>query len=587
MASYNNPAFAGEVNGEATNEISTSNQTSGPAESQAPPQKYKPSCCTIFWIVMASVGLVMNIAMLAGGYQAMFDAIFKDKMELKEGSQTFEMWQTTPFPLLMYLYFYNITNPEEYQQGGKIKLQEVGPIVYAEYHQKKNISFHDNNKTVSFMQERWWIYDDEKSVVKEDDIITALNTIPISAAYSNRWSDIMLEGLAGNIEDVGEELFMNVKAGDLLFYGFSTPLLDLMGEFMDPDNIPPLPPIPGWLQNYLESHNKTLPTIDEIFAELFPPGLLEYDKFGWFYGRNHSVTFDGHWNMYTGADGLENLGIVGTWQGKNTTDFFPAPCNKMIGSAGELFTPNLQKDFIQFFTPDLCMSVKLYYEKEFTEENGLHVYRYIADDRTFSNGSTWPENECYCVKGTCAPKGLVNAESCRYGSPSFISYPHFYLADPWASHNVEGVNEPDPEKDLFYMDFIPEMGVPAHVAVKMQINMHVQPYKGTTYCKKMILGKPVGLHKGPCVDGKGEEVVLGKIEMFENITDGLVPLIWFEETADVPAEFVGQLKMLMFIIKTPVTTIIFSVSLVISALILVVCSYIIYSGKKKAREAAF
>merc|ERR1719369_95577 len=121
----------------------------------------------------------------------------------------------------------------------------------------------------------------------------------------------------------------------------------------------------------------------------------------------------------------------------------------------------------------------------------------------------------------------------------------------------------------------------------MQINMHIQPYKGEEYCfKKNIIGVPSGLHKGPCKDGeRGETKILGKIDMLENVVDGLVPLIWFEEVVDVPAEAAGPVKMLMYVIKSPVMTIFFSVQLLISALILTGCSYRIYSGKKKARQS--
>ncbi|CAL4230381.1 unnamed protein product [Meganyctiphanes norvegica] len=556
-------------------------------------KKYKPSCCTITFMVLASFGCVMNIAMLSGGYQAMFDAIMKKQMQLKPGSSTYDAWSMTPYPLLMYLYFYNITNPEEYQQGGKIRVEEVGPIVYQEFHKKQNITWNDNNRTVSYMQERWWTYDDEKSVVKEDALITALNTIPISAAYSNRWSWMMLEGLNNNMKNLSEEFFMTVPAGDLLFNGFYTPLLNYtQGIIAGLEDLPDEIEVPDWLQNYLDHNNLTMPTVDDIMGELFPPGLVDYDKFGWFYGRNHSTTFDGHWNAYTGTDGLERLGDVGSWNYKNTTDFFPAPCNKMTGSAGDLFAPGMDKTYIQFFTPDLCISAKLYFKEEYTDENGFNLYRYVADNRTFSNGSTWPENECLCVHGTCAPEGLLNAESCRYGSPSFISFPHFYLADPWAKSNVEGIREPDEENDLFYMDMIPEMGVPPHVNVRMQINMHVQPYAGEEYCyRENIVGVP-SLHKGPCTENKEEDVnlrkneqnlTLGKIDMLANLTDGLVPLIWFEERADLPDELVPSMKMLVIMITTPTVTIILSVSLVISILILAGCSYRIYSGKKKAK----
>lgn len=52
------------------------------------------------------------------------------------------------------------------------------------------------------------------------------------------------------------------------------------------------------------------------------------------------------------------------------------------------------------------------------------------------------------------PYGGLNISVCRYGSPAFVSLPHFYKADPHYTRLVQGMN---PQEDLheFTMIFEP------------------------------------------------------------------------------------------------------------------------------------
>ncbi|KAK8390396.1 hypothetical protein O3P69_010229 [Scylla paramamosain] len=387
--------------------------------------------------------------------------------------------------------------------GQKAILQEVGPYCYREYHEKQNISFHANN-TVTFLQERWWVWDAEASGTRSiDDPIVNLNTIPISAAWSVRDSTVLLSGLNAFLNEVNEPLTLTATAGEIIFEGYQDPVLD-------------------WMQN----------TNIPDFVDL-PPGLTEYDKFAWFYKRNNSLTYDGEFNMHTGHDTLDNLGKIDLWNKRNTTDFFDTPCNRVGGSAGELWPPNRQKDLIDFYSPDLCMTMSLFYDTEIEDENGVPGYRYSATNHTFANETVVPGNECYCVKGTCAPTGLLNAESCRFGSPAFISFPHFLHADPYLLDTVEGM-APNMEDHHFYIDLIPELGIPIQVAARMQINMHVIPYRGT----------------GP--------LHAGKIDILSKVEEVYLPLVWFETLAALPDSDAGELKALLFIMNSSIITIIFS-----------------------------
>ena len=72
------------------------------------------------------------------------------------------------------------------------------------------------------------------------------------------------------------------------------------------------------------------------------------------------------------------------------------------------------------------------------------------------------------------PSGVMNISSCRFGSPVFMSYPHFYSADDYFINQVDGMS-PDKSKHEFYMVLEPKTGIALEVAARFQVNMLVEP----------------------------------------------------------------------------------------------------------------
>ena len=94
----------------------------------------------------------------------------------------------------------------------------------------------------------------------------------------------------------------------------------------------------------------------------------------------------------------------------------------------------------------------------------------------FFLGTMYPENECFCG-GQCVPSGVMNISSCRFGSPVFMSYPHFYNADKFYVDQIDGMN-PQRENHEFYMILEPTTGIALEVAARFQVNMLVEPISG-------------------------------------------------------------------------------------------------------------
>lgn len=52
-------------------------------------------------------------------------------VQILEDTDQFYRWETLPQPLLFKVYFFNVTNVAEIQNGGKPRVEEIGPYVYS------------------------------------------------------------------------------------------------------------------------------------------------------------------------------------------------------------------------------------------------------------------------------------------------------------------------------------------------------------------------------------------------------------------------------------------------------------------------
>ena len=94
------------------------------------------------------------------------------------------MWKELPEDLAMYtrLYYFNVTNYQDVEDSrGEIKplIMEVGPYTWRERHFKDNITWNDDNGTVTYMQKKYWEFKEEMSVGSLDDVIVNINIIAL------------------------------------------------------------------------------------------------------------------------------------------------------------------------------------------------------------------------------------------------------------------------------------------------------------------------------------------------------------------------------------------------------------------------
>ena len=97
---------------------------------------------------------------------------------------------------------------------------------------------------------------------------------------------------------------------------------------------------------------------------------------------------------------------------------------------------------------------------EYTEEikkGGVKFNRYAGTKKMFAIPDENPDNWCFCPKNKCPLKsGVLDSSVCRYGTPAFVSFPHFYAADHYyIDQFTKGSLNPDKEKHEFHVDLNP------------------------------------------------------------------------------------------------------------------------------------
>ncbi|XP_037708541.1 protein peste [Drosophila subpulchrella] len=415
----------------------------------------------------------------------LFDWIMQKEMALAPDTRVYDNWKSPPMDLSLDIYLYNWTNPEDFYLGSekKPRFEQLGPYRFTERPDKVDIHWHPENASVSYRRRSLFYFDAEGSNGSLDDEITTLNAVALSAAATAKhWTSVKRSLVDVGLKMYNAEMSVQKTIDELLFTGYNDAMIDVaiaMPIFGDDVKVP-------------------------------------FDKFGWFYTRNGSADLTGVFNVFTGADHLSKLGQMHAWNYQENTGFFSSHCGMTNGSAGEFQPQHLKPgDSVGLFTPDMCRTIPLDYVETLDVE-GLQGLKFSGGPRSVDNGTLYPENLCFCG-GQCVPSGVMNISSCRFGSPVFMSYPHFFNGDPYYVDQVEGMS-PNQKDHEFYMVVEPSTGIPLEVAARFQVNMLVEPIQG--------------------------------ISLYTGIPKIFFPLIWFEQKVRITPEMADQLKVLPVVLMS-------------------------------------
>lgn len=387
--------------------------------------------------IIFAVGLTLGIL-----WPFMFNSLLSKQLQLTRTSKTADMWKETPIPIYMEVHLFHWTNPEQSVRGPeKPVFVEKGPYVFKEHRSKVNLTWNDNS-TITFLNKKQWIFMEDMSNGSLSDSITNLNVVAmIIGSRCKNLNNFAKTAVSVVMELEERQMYVTHTVEEWLFKGCNDSILNIVDK------------LKRWIKN-----------------------PLPFDKFGWFYKKNMSDTADGVYNMYTGVDDIDQLALLSSWNYKTQTGGFPGECGRVQGTMGELLPPNsADESEIKIFANDLCSVINLKAGDKEVVKN-LTGVKFVAGEDVFSNTTA-----CYCPSGKCPLSGVRDISTCK-GAPAFVSFPHFYLADPSYRDAVVGMT-PDPEKHSFRMTLEKVTATPLDVKASLQINILMESIPGISFYK--------------------------------------------------------------------------------------------------------
>lgn len=366
------------------------------------------------------------------------DYVILRQLRLWNGSLSFQYWQKPGVVRLTKVYIFNVTNTDGFlNYGEKPKVEEVGPFVYKEDMEKVNIAFHDNG-TVTYQHKKILNFMPEMS--KNGDLRVMVPNIPLLtlSTQSRSLPRFLTMGLSVFMQGMGIEPFVPVTAQELVF-GYDDPLVSLAHRF-------------------------------------FPKTRRPMSKMGLLLGRNG--TLSEVQTIYTGHGDMKNFGLINKLNGLDRLPYWSKePCNSIRASEGSFFPPrdSTGSDIVSIWDKDVCRIIPLQYRGP-ADKAGIKANLYTPTENIFDPPSEeTPDNECFCPDEpeNCPSRGLQNISPCQYTAPVYLSWPHFYKADPELLNAVDGLS-PDKELHETYFKIQPKLGVPVEGKVRVQLNLKVE-----------------------------------------------------------------------------------------------------------------
>lgn len=74
--------------------------------------------------------VTLGVGMGFIGFPMFLKNKIKSQFNLKPGSEIRQNWEKFPIPINLKIYVFNITNPNQAQNGEKVIVEEIGPFVF-------------------------------------------------------------------------------------------------------------------------------------------------------------------------------------------------------------------------------------------------------------------------------------------------------------------------------------------------------------------------------------------------------------------------------------------------------------------------
>ncbi|GMT04122.1 hypothetical protein PENTCL1PPCAC_26296 [Pristionchus entomophagus] len=409
-------------------------------------------------------------------------------------------------------------------RGSYPDMDEKGPYNYKTAITNEVVSWGEDGETVNYYQKFVYYFDKDNSckgcdpkvdTVKVPDIIYQLivNILPTKEicrkpakdSLDEKICDMVNDDLLDNIEKGGIlfsllniEPFITVTVDQLLFSGYTTPIVDSLKEadlfaFTFLNDQPEVQWAVGNLSealgqvpiNYIQNNN----TLDFYYTA--DTGKSNPARTGFVTG------FTGTPDYPSSEDGKLPLKW---WDAKVDDRYCPEQfaekARKIDGTIGDFYQSYITKQTeIPIYISDICRTVTLSYGSDINVK-GVDGYRFTFGDDVFN--SKLADNCGYCKElprdfhslpegSRCLPSGYLDLSGCMsipipdYGDlalPVIASLPHFHMTDGETKFAPRFKPTDD---DAPTIDIEPMSGTLLNAQEKMQINLYIGQSRHTAF----------------------------------------------------------------------------------------------------------
>ncbi|XP_062707779.1 lysosome membrane protein 2 isoform X2 [Aedes albopictus] len=342
--------------------------------------------------------------------------IFKWKLIFENGGEIFELWKTPPVDLYIKIFLFNVTNAEQYLNGNAEKMifNEVGPYVYRELLSHENITFYSNG-TLSTKPNHPLVFQAHLSEGhKEEDVFYVPNIALLSIAQIASKHNYLIRLPLNLLIRRTKTVPLEKQTARQFMFGYETTLTTLGNTFL-----------PNWI-----SFNK-VGLIDRMYDFK--------DDFETFYTGVGDESLSGLYESYLGSSKLAQ------WEGDHCSNIRNA-------SDGTKFKSFIKDDEqLLFFRKSMCRAQRMVQAGSKHEVGGIQATKFVFEDNALDNGHIDVRNKCFCRKGECMARGLIDVTDCYYGFPIALSYPHFYDGDSSLLTKIIGLHPNESLHSSFFM----------------------------------------------------------------------------------------------------------------------------------------
>ncbi|CAD5229429.1 unnamed protein product [Bursaphelenchus okinawaensis] len=419
--------------------------------------------CVIATGIVAILLLSLAVVLLVLFPFLIYPYLVRNQIEIKQDesgmfAKPTYYWARPPAKEYLKFNMFNVTNAQNVTfLGLKVKVEEKGPYVFRQRDTKQEINFGPNSD-VNYKVSKQWVFDEKMSCESCTDQDTVyLPNLSLATLRRLLFENVHLTDTQLLMADLSSLLlgvypYREVKVMDTLFWGYTDAMVDFLNSRLKND-----------LEKYLGK---------PILGFESP----QIDVLGFFPWYNN--TDDGVYEAYTGADEIQDVGLLKSWAGNSTLGWWNSDYANNVDKTtdGVLSGSFLKDESLTLFQSFLCRHFALNNDGESTVE-GIDAINYKPDPDSYNafkeqyNGYVYNNDEStdfyptvcdakkcelegcdrYCNNRTGSLPPGIHQHVCFPGRRrelpflAFDSLPHFLNTPPEVQKSIDGLN-PDSEK---------------------------------------------------------------------------------------------------------------------------------------------